>query len=146
MRLYSRHGVNSVTRQGETYEPDETGAFDFPEHVGRELRSYHAGGKPMWEDEIELRARLAAEELERRRDPATLMGAVEQIVGMARSGAAPASGQEAADISALRAELEELRAQLAAKDALPGGAAGGEASGDGKKASPRGGGKTPAKS
>lgn len=118
MRLYSRLGATSVTHHGETYEAaGDTGEFDFPEDVANELHSFHVDGQPMWEDEIEMRRRLAAEELDRRRDPATLMTAVEQIVGAARQ----AGTGENPEVTALREELAALREQLAANEAQGGG-------------------------
>jgi hypothetical protein len=84
MRLYSRTGAASVEHQGHTYEPGEDGGYDFPEAVGRDLHSFHVAGKPMWETDIERQNRLMNEELERRKDPATLLEAVEQIVAAAK--------------------------------------------------------------
>lgn len=124
MRLYSRLGATSHTRDGVTWTPEPDGSFSIPdEAVAREMLACHSGGVPMWEDEIGFRQRVAAEELERRRDPATLMTAVEQIVGAARQ----AGTGENPEVTALRDELAELRKQLAAKEDD------GSSEGDGKK-------------
>lgn len=93
MRLYSRTGATSVTHEGHTYEPDENGAFDFPEALGQQQHSFHVGGQPLWEDEIERQRRLMNEELERRKDPATLLDAVNKLVAAA-SEASATTGQE----------------------------------------------------
>jgi hypothetical protein len=85
MRLYSRTGAVSVAHGGRTYEPEGDGGFDFPEPVGQELHSFHVGGKPAWETQIERNNRLINEELERRQDPATLLDAVQQILDAAKA-------------------------------------------------------------
>lgn len=79
MRLYSRIGATAVADGGEHYEAGEDGGFDFPDEVGARLHSFAAAGVPMWEDGIEQQQRILTEELERRKDPATLLDAVEQI-------------------------------------------------------------------
>jgi hypothetical protein len=77
MRLYSRVGATALDHPTGHYDADpDTGAFEFPDEVSDELHSFHSGGKPMWEDQAERDRRLAAEELERLRDPATLLEAI----------------------------------------------------------------------
>jgi hypothetical protein len=86
MRLYSRTGATAVDDGGEHYTAaDDAGGFDFPEDVGARLHSFHAAGKPLWETQVEQQARLTGEELERRKDPATLLTAVEALVAAAKS-------------------------------------------------------------
>lgn len=81
MRLYSLMGTVALDDpEHGTFNADETGAFDFPEEVADRLHAFHFRGKPMWETEIERQQRLIGEELERRKDPATLLSAVEQLV------------------------------------------------------------------
>jgi hypothetical protein len=63
-----------------TFQADENGAFDFPDDVSDRLHGFHHRGQPMWETDIERQQRLISEELERRKDPATLLSAVEQLV------------------------------------------------------------------
>jgi hypothetical protein len=88
MRLYSRTGATAVDDGGKHYTPaDDAGGFDFPEDVGARLHSFHADGKPLWEDSIERQNRLMSEEAARRADPATLLAAVEKLVAAAKSTA-----------------------------------------------------------
>lgn len=79
MKIYSRQGATSLGHGGKVYEADEDGAFDLPEHVAQEAMSFHVGGKPMWENATQRQQRIVAEELERRRDPATLAELVEKL-------------------------------------------------------------------
>jgi hypothetical protein len=86
MRLISRTGATAVDDNGEHYTAvDDAGGFDFPEDVGARLHSFHAGGKPLWETQVEQQNRLIGEEVERRKDPATLLTAVEALVAAAKS-------------------------------------------------------------
>jgi hypothetical protein len=86
MRLISRTGATAVDDNGKHYTAaDDLGSFDFPEDVGARLHSFHAGGKPLWETQIEQQHRLIGEEAERRKDPATLLTAVEALVAAAKS-------------------------------------------------------------
>lgn len=84
MRLYSRTG-QTVLNDPEygTFEVDSNGGFEFPEDLGERVHAFHVGGKPAWETDVERQRRLAQEELDRRRDPATLMDAVQQLVNAA---------------------------------------------------------------
>ncbi|RPE39749.1 hypothetical protein EDD90_2766 [Streptomyces sp. Ag109_O5-1] len=86
MRLYSRTGA-TVLDDAEygRFEPDKTGAFDFPDDVSDRLVGFHFRGRPMWETDVERQQRLIGEELERRKDPATLLSAVEQLVKAAQA-------------------------------------------------------------
>lgn len=79
MRLYTRTGATQVSAGGNVFTADENGAFEFPQDVGAEVRAFHVGGKPAWEDEAERGARLAAEQMERLRDPATLLAEVQKM-------------------------------------------------------------------
>jgi len=88
VRLYSRTGATSVVHEGVAYHPAEDGGFDFPEHVGHELHGFHAGKSPLWETGPERQNRQIAEELERRKDPVTLLDAVNQLVAAAQATAA----------------------------------------------------------
>jgi hypothetical protein len=87
MRLYSRDGATAVSHGGETYAAGPDGGFDFPEDAGLELHRYHAGKVPMWETDIERQAREAAELADQRKDPATLLDAVNQLVAAAQATA-----------------------------------------------------------
>lgn len=85
MRLYSRTDTAAVEHDGVHYEPENDGGFEFPEDVGEHLHGFHTGGKPQWETQIERQHRLMGEEAERRKDPATLLSAVEQLVKAAQA-------------------------------------------------------------
>lgn len=85
MRLYSRLDAASVTHAGRTYDPKDDGGFDFPEDVAQELHTFHVNGTPAWETQIERQNRLIAEEIERRKDPATLLAVVEQLMHAAEA-------------------------------------------------------------
>lgn len=86
MRLYTRTGATALTdpATGKVYEADEQGGFDFPDEVSDQIHKFAVRGKPQWENDIERQRRLLAEEAERRRDPATLLSTVEQIVKAAQ--------------------------------------------------------------
>lgn len=98
MRLYPLTAADAVTDPagGVRYEPGPDGGFDFPEHFGRAQHSFCVAGRRLWETDAERRARLAGEEAERRKDPASLLDAVERIVRAAEaSGAAKAEPAKA---------------------------------------------------
>lgn len=84
MRLYSRTG-QTVLNDAEygVFEAGPDGGFDLPEDLAEREHAFHVGGRPLWETDVERQYRLAAEELDRRRDPATLMNAVQQLVNAA---------------------------------------------------------------
>ena len=89
MRLYSRIDANAVSHAGQLYKPGDEGAFDVPEHIGRELVTFHAGGRPLWETDISRQNRLIGDEMARRKDPATLYEAVELILKAAQAATSP---------------------------------------------------------
>lgn len=89
MRLYTLTGATALDdAEYGTFQADENGAFDFPDDVSDRLASFHVGGKPMWETDTERQRRLVVEEMERRKDPSTLLSAVEQLVRAAQATAA----------------------------------------------------------
>ena len=97
MRLYTRTGATALTdpATGRIYEADEQGGFNFPDDLSDQLHRFAVRGQRMWESDIERQQRLIHEELERRKDPATLLGAVEQIMRAAQAAAAaPVAKQE----------------------------------------------------
>lgn len=79
MRLYTRLGASSVVHEDDTFDVDENGAVEVPEPLGQRLHATHIDGKQAWETETERHTRLVAAEIERRRDPATLLAAVESL-------------------------------------------------------------------
>lgn len=90
MRLYTRTGATTLDdAQYGHFDAGPDGCFDVPEEFGEQMRRFHFGGRPAWETDIERQHRLMTEELERRKDPATLLQAVEQLVAAA-AAAAPA--------------------------------------------------------
>ena len=92
MRLYTRTGAVALTdpATGRIYEADDQGGFDFPDDLSDGLHRFAVRGQPMWENDIERQRRVMNEELERRKDPATLLSAVEQILNAAKATQAPA--------------------------------------------------------
>jgi len=98
MRLYSKTGATQVDDpEFGSFTPDATGAFDgLPDAMYAKLH-----GRPGWESEDERALRLAAEELDRLRDPATLLaelrrmsegqGAVTSLLAQALGVAPPAT-------------------------------------------------------
>ena len=90
MRLYSLIGATAVTADnGNQYEPGDDGGFDLPDPLATAQLAFHSAGKPMWETGPQRRERLLGEELERRKDPATLLDAVNQLVAAAQATRAP---------------------------------------------------------
>lgn len=90
MRLYTRTGATALNDpEFGPFEADEQGSFLLPDELAERLRRFHVAGKPAWETDVERQRRLIQEELERRKDPATLLNAVEQLVKAAQ-GTAPA--------------------------------------------------------
>jgi uncharacterized protein YfeS len=134
MRLFSLMNAGAVDDPDfGHFDPDpDTGAFDFPEGLADRLRTTHYRKRQAWETEVERNDRLHGDEMARQRDPATLYNAVGEIANMGKELAAlrAASGDETtkAELAQLREQLAALTAQLSAQ---PGDV--------GSKAAPRGG-------
>lgn len=95
MRLYSLVGAEGyVDPEYGSFEPGPDGGFDFPDDLSDQLQRFHHRRQPLWETELGRQQRLVAEELERRKDPGTLLAAVEQILQAARAVAAPPAAAE----------------------------------------------------
>jgi hypothetical protein len=93
MRLYTLTGASALDDPDYGhFEADDQGGFDFPNEVSDKLHRFHVDGRSAWETDIERQNRLMAEELERRKDPATLLEAVEMLVAAA-SGKAGDQGK-----------------------------------------------------
>ncbi|MFE2407118.1 hypothetical protein ACFXDE_02105 [Kitasatospora sp. NPDC059408] len=109
MRLYSRTGATALDHphHGRIEADPGHGGFDLPEELAEELRSF-----PAWETDVERQQRLVAEEIERRKDPATLLDAVQQLVQAAQ--AANAAKQETAGFDEDRGPAKPARARKAA--------------------------------
>lgn len=97
MRLYSLTGASALDDpEYGRFEAEDDGGFELPDDLAERLHKFHLAGRPAWEDQIEQQARLMEEELERRKDPATLLQAVEQLVQAAAGiQAAPAASDPA---------------------------------------------------
>jgi hypothetical protein len=93
MKIYSLFGTTSLVHDehGE-FEPDEDGGFELPHEFGVELHKVHLNGQKAWETDAERSLRIAAEEDAHRKDPATLLAAVESLVA-AQTAAAEAAAE-----------------------------------------------------
>ena len=85
MRLYSLVGADShVTADGARHTPDKAGGFDFPEEVADQIGGFAVKGKRLWETEGERVERLHGLEMARRRDPASMLTAMEENAALTR--------------------------------------------------------------
>ncbi len=85
MRLYSLVGADShVTPDGTRYIPDEAGGFDFPDEVSDPIEGCAVKGKRLWETEADRVERLHGMEMARRRDPASMLTAMEENAALTR--------------------------------------------------------------
>lgn len=126
MRLYTRTGATALTdpATGIVYEADAEGGFDFPDEFSDQVHRFAVRGKPMWETDIERQRRLINEELERRKDPATLLSAVEQILNAAKAAStvsapapAPAAPAPAAAVESAAPVAKQTRKRAPVKPA-----------------------------
>ena len=86
MRLYTRTGANALDDpEFGHFDADADGGFDLPDELSDRLHKFALHGKPMWETDVERQNRLVAEEMERAKNPATLLAAVQQLVKAAQS-------------------------------------------------------------
>jgi hypothetical protein len=100
------------------FEPDDHGAFAFPDDLSDRLLRQHVRKKRMWEDEEMQAGRLHQEAEMRQRDPAVLYGAVSELVQLSRQAQGAAVPADlAAELAELRRELAELRESAGAKAA-----------------------------
>jgi hypothetical protein len=76
MRLYNTEGAAQVDDpEYGTFKPGESGAFDgLPDGMYAKLH-----GRPGWENEAERAARLTAEQMEKLRDPATMLAELQKM-------------------------------------------------------------------
>jgi len=132
MRLYTRTGATALDDpEFGHFDAAPDGSFDFPDELSDRLVRFHRRGQPMWETQIDQQARLGSEDMARRRDPATLYGAVDGLVaqfsrlaeglaGVSPGGqqvAVPLSPEASAELAALRQQVAELQAAAAAQHA-----------------------------
>jgi hypothetical protein len=97
MRLYSLIGAIAHEDPGYGHfeaDPDD-GSFDFPDDVSDVLATTGVKGRKLWETEEDRAGRLHGLEMARRRDPASMLSAMEENAALVR-------------------QLTELTAQLAA--------------------------------
>lgn len=75
MRLYNKAGdCPQIDDELGSFTPGSDGAFELPDPVAAKLHN-----RPGWETEAQRAGRLATEELEKFRDPATLLAAVREM-------------------------------------------------------------------
>jgi predicted trehalose synthase len=81
MRIYTLTGATSVDDpQYGRFNADANGAFDgLPDEMAKRLHSFHLNGKAAWETDAEREQRIVSEELDRMRDPATLLAAIKEM-------------------------------------------------------------------
>lgn len=126
MRLYSQVGADShVTPDGTRYTPDDVGGFDFSDEVSDLIGGFAVKGRRLWETETERADRMHGMEMARRRDPSSLLAAMEDNAALTRkvtelmtmlAQAQLAQAPAAAEVPAVPAETEpEVKA-----DAKPG--------------------------
>lgn len=90
MRLYTRTGAIALDDpEYGHFDADENGGFDFDDELSDRLHQFARRGAPMWETDIERQHRMVAEEMEKAKDPATLLAAVQQLVQAAQAVSAP---------------------------------------------------------
>jgi hypothetical protein len=125
--LYSLIGATGHEEPGWQYykpDPEQDGAFAFPDDVSDRLHKFGARGKKLWETSEEHRARLHEADSARAADPRSLYAAVQEIADLAKTLAglreapapAPVPAADPAELAALRADLDALRAELARRD------------------------------
>lgn len=122
MRLYTRTGATALDHPvfGH-FDADADGGFDFPNELSDQLHGFAIGGRPLWETDIERQNRLGREELERRRDPASLYEAVAQLMSAAQSASTAsvvkqeAPAQDSAADSDVEGAADEAPAEKAAR-------------------------------
>jgi hypothetical protein len=85
MRLYSLVGADShVDTEYGRFTPDEVGGFDFPDEVSDLIGGFAVKGRKLWETETERADRLHGLEMARRRDPASMLTAMEENAALTR--------------------------------------------------------------
>lgn len=110
MRLYTRTGATALNDpEFGHFEADEQGGFDLPEDLALRLHSFHVNKQPMWETDIERQHRTKSEDLERRKDPSTLLDAVEQILSVAATATAHVAKSEPATTAPAPAKTTRAR-------------------------------------
>lgn len=108
MRLYTRTGATALNDpEYGSFEADEQGGFEFPDDLGERLHRFHLGKQPLWEDEEQRHQRVVNEEMDRAKDPATLLAVVQQLAMLAKA-AIPAQPVAPAAVQLAPASTPEL--------------------------------------
>jgi len=85
MRLYSLVGADAhVDPEYGRFTPDEAGGYDFPDEVSDQIGGFAVKGRKLWETEPERADRLHGMEMARRRDPASMLTAMEENAALTR--------------------------------------------------------------
>lgn len=86
MRLYSQVGATAHDDPdyGHFEPDDEDGGFPFPDEVSDLIGGFAVKGRKLWETEAERADRLHGQEMARRRDPASMLAAMEQNAELTR--------------------------------------------------------------
>jgi len=149
MRLYSLMGADQhVDPEYGRFTPDEAGGFDFPDEVSDALGGFAVKGRRLWETEEARADRLHGMEMARRRDPASMLTAMEDNQALVRqlaeltahlAAGQPGGTPSAADpaVARLTAQVEALTAQLGEMAARPAPPGGGEPEGAAQAAPPK---------
>ncbi len=79
MRLYTLTGAARVDDpEFGSFTANPDGSFDFPNPLSNKLHGFAFGGRKAWESDAEREQRIVSEELDRMRDPATLLAAIKE--------------------------------------------------------------------
>lgn len=91
MKLFTLTGASGITHpvHGQ-FDVDDDGGVELPDEVSDHLYAVHVNGKPAWETEAERDARLAREDLDRRRDPAYMADLMERVLADRETSTEPA--------------------------------------------------------
>lgn len=110
MRLYTRFGVASVGDDDHgSFDVDEHGAVEVPHDLGMRMHATFQGGQQAWEDDAERNARLDAEDLAKRRDPAHLYDLLASGAPVQSDAASVQAAIDAAVAKALTDERAKAR-------------------------------------
>lgn len=141
MRLYSLVGADQhVDPAHGRFTPDKAGGFDFPDEISDVLGGFAVKGKRLWETEETRAERLHGMEMARRRDPASMLTAMEDNQALVRqlaeltahlAAGQPGGTTAGADpaVARLTAQVEALTARLGEMVAPPASPADGEPEG-----------------
>lgn len=98
MRLYTLTGATALDDPDHGhFDADEDGGFDLPDQLAARQHAFALNGRRIWETDFERQRRLVAEETDRRKDPATLLAAVESLI---QAQSAPAKDAPAVETPA----------------------------------------------